>query len=96
MIHCLAFSSKLLGTFFDNIIDVAIKLINRINKYFVYARLFSELSENNEEEYSRLLYFNVVRWLSKGGMLKRFYLLRYPVLQCLKKILNIKIRIKFK
>uniref|UniRef100_A0A6P7G1J0 General transcription factor II-I repeat domain-containing protein 2B-like n=1 Tax=Diabrotica virgifera virgifera TaxID=50390 RepID=A0A6P7G1J0_DIAVI len=56
------------------IINLTIKIVNRILSKALYHRQFKEFLNEIEAQYSDLLLHNKVRWLSKGKVLKRFTL----------------------
>ncbi|KRZ16569.1 SCAN domain-containing protein 3 [Trichinella zimbabwensis] len=58
-----------------------IAAINKIRSIPLNDRLFSQLCEQNVEEFNRLLMHTEVRWLSKGACLSRFYELFETILE---------------
>ncbi|KRZ84625.1 Protein ZBED8 [Trichinella sp. T8] len=55
--------------------------INKIRSILLNDRLFSQLCEQNDEEFNRLLMHTEVRWLSKDACLSRFYELFETILE---------------
>ncbi|KRX18111.1 SCAN domain-containing protein 3 [Trichinella nelsoni] len=58
-----------------------IAAINKIRSIPLNDRIFSQLCEQNDEEFNRLLMHTEVRWLSKGACLSRFYELFETILE---------------
>jgi hypothetical protein len=60
-----------------------IRAVNKIRSNSLHDRLFSQLCSENDEDYTRLLLYTEVRWLSKGIFLNRFFNLFHSVLDFL-------------
>lgn len=64
-------------------LQLVINAVNRIRSNALNTRLFSQLCEENDEIFHRLLLHTEVRWLSKGLCLTRFFALFETVLEFL-------------
>lgn len=53
-----------------------IKIVNAIKGHALNTRLFRELCQDGEAEYTDLLYYTEVRWLSRGNVLNRVWALK--------------------
>ncbi|KAG0438021.1 SCAN domain-containing protein 3 [Dictyocoela muelleri] len=71
-------SERLHGT-----LTCVIQAINRIKSNSLNSRLFTQLCNINDEEFTKLLLHTEVRWLSKGSCLNRFFILYKTVLEFL-------------
>lgn len=82
-IHCFlhreALAAKHMSAATEEVMDIAVKVINATRKSALNSRLFTELCKDEEAEKSTLLYFSAVRWLSRGDALSRLYELRAQV-----------------
>lgn len=56
-----------------------IKIVNFIKGHALNTRLFRELYQDGEAEYTDLLYYTEVRWLSRGNVLNRVWTLKTKV-----------------
>ncbi|XP_025407137.1 general transcription factor II-I repeat domain-containing protein 2B-like [Sipha flava] len=68
---------------FNDVIDPVVRCINYIRAKALHRRQFRVLFEEEINEFGELHLYCAVRWLSKGEMLKHFFLLRREVLQFL-------------
>ncbi|CAI6377025.1 unnamed protein product [Macrosiphum euphorbiae] len=68
---------------FNDVIDPVVRCINYIRAKALHRRQFRVLFEEEINELGELHLYCAVRWLSKGEMLKHFFLLRREVLQFL-------------
>jgi len=57
---------------FSNVMPVVTKIVNFINARALNKREFAKLLEEIDSQYSGLLMYNNVRWLSRGQVLNRF------------------------
>lgn len=71
-------SLKMLPEFNSILID-AVKVINHIKAHAHNSRLFDQLYKEMEAEYSCLLLYTEIGWLSKGKWLSRIFELREPL-----------------
>lgn len=56
-----------------------IKIVNFIKGHALNTRLFRELCQDGEAEYTDLLYYTEVGWLSRGNVLNRVWTLKTKV-----------------
>ena len=56
-------------------LEITTKIINKIKTSDLLVRKFTILCEKNNSPFTSLLWYNHVRWLSKGMMLNRFHIL---------------------
>ena len=59
-----------------NVLDDVVKAVNFIKANALNSRLFAELCKESDSKFVTLLLHSHVRWLSKGKMLKRVFILR--------------------
>jgi hypothetical protein len=82
--HCFlhrgALVAKSLVSDLQNIIDQVVKVINFIKSRPLKSRLFEQICDEMDADYSRLILYSAVRWLSRGNILSRFYNLREELL----------------
>lgn len=67
----------------DDVIDPVVRCINYIRARALHRRQFNVLFQDEISEHGELHLYCAVRWLSKGEMLKHFFLLREEVLKFL-------------
>ncbi|XP_059162018.1 general transcription factor II-I repeat domain-containing protein 2A-like [Physella acuta] len=72
IIHQEALCAQTFPTEMVEVMDLVIKISNSILAKALYHRKFKEFLEELESQYSDLLMYNKVRWLSRGNVLKRF------------------------
>ncbi|KAM8939336.1 general transcription factor II-I repeat domain-containing protein 2-like [Pelodytes ibericus] len=75
--HCIIHQESLCcelckSTALQEVMEEVIKIVNFIRARALNHRQFMGYLEEVEAEYGDLIYFNVVRWLSRGNVLKRF------------------------
>ncbi|XP_053319641.1 general transcription factor II-I repeat domain-containing protein 2-like [Spea bombifrons] len=75
--HCIIHQESLCCELFKSgelheVMEEVIKIVNFIRARALNHRQFLGYLEEVEAEYGDLIYFNVVRWLSRGNVLKRF------------------------
>ena len=79
-IHCFihreAFTFKPLPCGLQDVHKVTIKIVNFVKSSALHTRLFRRLCEDMGSEDINLLYYTIVRWLSKGNVLSRVFQLR--------------------
>ena len=73
MIHWTALACRVLPDYFRNVLALTIKVINKIKSSPKQTNLFASLCKENWENF--LLRFSSIRWLSKGNMLERVFIL---------------------
>jgi len=83
--HCIILQEALCAKDmkFNDVIDPVVRCINYIRAKALHRRQFRVLFEEEINELGELHLYCAVRWLSKGEMLKHFFLLRREVLQFL-------------
>lgn len=64
----------------DHVMSVVVKTVNFIRARGLNHRQFKEFLGDIEAEYSDVIYYSEVRWLSRGKVLHRFYNLRKEIL----------------
>jgi hypothetical protein len=64
----------------QNIFDQVVKIINFIKSRSLKSRLYEKICEEMDADYLRLILYSLVRWLSRGNILSRFYNLREELL----------------
>jgi Spin-doc zinc-finger/Domain of unknown function (DUF4371) len=74
IIHQQALCMKILKL--DRFLDVIVPIINFIKRHGLNHRQFQEFLIDIEAQYEDIIYYTDVRWLSKGNMIKRFFLLK--------------------
>uniref|UniRef100_A0A8C4SQ16 DUF4371 domain-containing protein n=1 Tax=Erpetoichthys calabaricus TaxID=27687 RepID=A0A8C4SQ16_ERPCA len=77
--HCMIHHQALLKHLepvLESIIHDVIKVVNFVRQHALNTRLFRELCEDGEAEYTDLLYYTEVRWFSHGNVLNRVWALK--------------------
>jgi zinc finger BED domain-containing protein 5/7/8/9 len=86
-VHCIvhreALAAQTIPEELNGTMNVAIDAVNFIKARALNRRLFRELCDEQGEDYRELVMHTAVRWLSKGNMLHRLFILRDSVLQFL-------------
>ena len=75
-IHRQALMSKTLPDRLKNVLDDVVKAVNFIKSNALNSRLFAGLCMENNAEFVTVLLHSHIRWLSKGKVLKRAFILR--------------------
>lgn len=75
-IHRQALMAKTLPDRLKNVLDDVVKAVNFIKANALNSRLFAGLCMENNSEFVTVLLHSHVRWLSKGKVLKRVFILR--------------------
>lgn len=65
-------------------VNTVVKTVNILRARGLYHREFQAFLSDVDAEYGEVLYHSDVRWLSRGSVLQRFYLLRSEIDQFLK------------
>lgn len=83
--HCIIHQENLCAKTLNipEVMTFVVKTINFIKARGLNNRQFQLMLTEMESEYGDLLYYCEVRWLSRGAMLERFYVLRKEVAQFL-------------
>lgn len=79
--HCIIHQENLCGGSLkmENVTEIVIKTINFIKSRALNHRQFQNFLREIDSDFSDVLYFTKVRWLSQGKMLRRFYNLRNEI-----------------
>ena len=74
-IHCIIHQEALCAKYLEmkEVMNVVVKVVNLILSKGLKHRQFQQLLLEVDSQYSDLLYFCEVRWLSRGKMLERFF-----------------------
>ena len=76
MIHRQALLVKRLEPALEAVMHDVINVVNVVKGHALNTRLFRELCTDGEAEYTDLLYHTEVRWLSRGNVLNRVWVLK--------------------
>ncbi|XP_077285254.1 zinc finger BED domain-containing protein 5-like [Arctopsyche grandis] len=79
MLHRAALVSKNMSEELNSIFTKDIKIINYIKNSPLRARLFAKLCADMEANYTSLLYYCEVRWLSRAKMIQRVFELKEEI-----------------
>ncbi|XP_077291335.1 zinc finger BED domain-containing protein 5-like [Arctopsyche grandis] len=79
MLHRAALVSKNMSEELNSIFTKVIKIINYIKNSPLRARLFAKLCADMEANYTSLLYYCEVRWLSRAKMIQRVFELKEEI-----------------
>lgn len=79
MLHRAALVSKNMSEELNNIFKKVTKVINYIKNSPLKVRLFAKLCENMEANYTSLLYYCEVRWLSRAKVIQRVFELKEEI-----------------
>ena len=71
--------AKILPDQLKNILDDVVKAVNFITANELNSRLFAELCKESDSKFVTLLLHSHVRWLSKGKVLQRVFILRQEI-----------------
>ena len=104
MIHRQVLASHTLPAPLLLVMDDVIKMVSNIKASPLNHRIFQQLCKEMGSDYEALLYYSHVRWLSRGKVLQRFYILRQAIadnknytstlIHIKLRIVHIKLRIK--
>ena len=75
-IHGQALMVKTLPDQLKNVLDDVVKAVNFIKAIALNSRLYAELCKESDSKFVTVLLHSHVRWLSKGKVLKRVFILR--------------------
>ena len=81
--HCIVHQQALASTaaHFADVMKVVTDSVNYIRSRGLKHRQFQEFLNSVEAEYTDVLYYTQVRWLSRGTVLQRFFNLRHEIRQ---------------
>ena len=84
-IHCsvqrFALAAKLLPSGIKTSLNLVVKMVNYIKASALNSCLFKVICEDIGSEYTSLLFYLEVRWLSRGNTTTRLFVLRKELLQ---------------
>ena len=80
-VHRFALAAKLLPPGVKTSLNLVVKMVNYIKTSALNNRLFKVICENIGSEYTSLLFYTEVRWLSRGNTTTRLFLMRKELLQ---------------
>lgn len=83
MLHRQALASKTLPASLSAVMSEIVKSVNYIKSSAINTRLFSNLCRDLDSQAENLLYHTEVRWLSRGNVVKRVFLLRNEIFEFL-------------
>ncbi|XP_067127527.1 general transcription factor II-I repeat domain-containing protein 2-like [Centruroides vittatus] len=77
-LHCIIHQDALCKSALDikSVFDVIVKLVNTIRSRGLAHRQFREFLESMQSDYSHILYYSKVRWLSAGRVFERVWQLK--------------------
>ncbi len=79
MVHREAQAAKKMPVLFDSVLNQYVKIINLIKSRPLNSRFFGVLCQEMGSGHEQLLLHTEVRWLSRGRVLQRLYVLREEV-----------------
>jgi hypothetical protein len=79
--HCIIHQESLCGKKLKmaHVMDIVKKTVNFLRSHSLNHREFVSLLEECENQYKEIPYHTEIRWLSRGQVLKRFFLLLEPI-----------------
>lgn len=84
MTHCFihreALMTKMLGSEFNSVLSNSVRMVNYIKGNTLKSRIFADICESMDADFTNLLYHTEVRWLSRGKVLLRLYELKEELL----------------
>ena len=80
-LHRFALAANLLPPGTKKSLNLIVKMVYYIKISSVNNRLFKVICEDIGSEYTSLLFYTEVRWLSRGNTAMRFFVLRKKLLQ---------------
>ena len=80
-LHRFALAAKLLPPGIETSLNLVVKMVYYIKTSAVNNRLFKVICEDIGSEYTLLLFYTEVRWLPRGNIAMRFFVLRKELLQ---------------
>ncbi|KAL3968683.1 KRAB domain-containing zinc finger protein [Sarotherodon galilaeus] len=84
-LHCIIHQQALCAKHlkFDDVMKPVAKTINCIRSKALYHQEYQQFLHDIQAEYGDVIYYNDVRWLSRGSALQRFFSLREEIKQFL-------------
>ena len=80
-VHRFALAAKLLPSGIKTSLNLVVKMVKYITASALKSCLFKVICENIGSEYTPLLFYLEVRWLSRGNTTMRLFVLRKKLLQ---------------
>ena len=80
-LHQFALAAKLLPPGIKTSLNLVVKMVNYIKISVLNSRLFMVICEDVGSEYTSLLFYTKVRWLSRGNITMRLFELKKELLQ---------------
>ena len=80
-LHRFALAAKLLPPNIKTSLNLVVKMVNYIKTSALNSRLFEVICEDIGSEYTLLLFYTEVRWLSRENTTMRLFVLRKELLQ---------------
>ena len=80
-LHRFALATKLLPPGIKTSLNLDVKMVNYIKTSALNSRLYKVICEDIGSEYTSLLFYTEVRWLSRGNTTMRLFVLRKELLQ---------------
>ena len=84
MLHKHALVSKTLPSSLADVLKIVVETVNYMKGRPLNHRIFMQLCEQMESEFKVLLYHSEVRWLSRGKVMNRVFVLRAEFLEFLR------------
>ena len=79
IIHCEHLVAKKMSPELHKVLSDVIKIINEIRHKALNSRIFEILCKETGSQYTHLLFHTEVRWLSRGKILTRLFVLREEI-----------------
>lgn len=85
-LHCVIHQEALCKAALEikHVLDIVVKVVNTIRARGLTHRQFQEFLASIESDYSDLLYYNKVRWLSAGQVFERVWQLKNEIIEFLR------------
>ena len=82
-IHCIIHRSSLasmtLPSSLQKVLESVIKIVIYVKTQALNTRLFKELCKDMNADHEVLLFYTLVRWLSKGSVINRVFEMKYEI-----------------
>ena len=79
MIHRQALASRTLPLSLKSVLDIVIATVNYVKGSALNTRLFGDLCTDMDADHHNLIYYTSIRWLSKGNLVRRVFVLREEI-----------------
>ena len=84
MLHRHALLSKTLPSSPADVLKIVVETVNCVKGRLLHHRIFMQLCKQMNSEFKVLLYHSEVRWLSRGKVMNRVFVLRAELLELLR------------